>query len=151
MELLDHSLLLPGGWPHVPIYKFLDFAFKLLRQAIGDLFRDCFNYSNFDHFENAIYWNDAFHWLETENRQLRYYKLNIEDHEHQIITTTQIPQGLHWGMNFLESYSYMDPMLILIQIPYMLHLEGKLLESRGCLLLVCRDDTDDFMTPLPEE
>ncbi|GJZ14089.1 reverse transcriptase domain-containing protein [Tanacetum coccineum] len=34
----------------------------------------------------------------------------------------------------------MDPMLILIQIPHLLHLEGKLFESRGCLLLVCRDD-----------
>nr|GEU97777.1 hypothetical protein [Tanacetum cinerariifolium] len=43
-------------------------------------------------------------------------------------------------MNFLESYGYMDPMLILIQIPYLLHLEGKLFESRGCLLHVFRDD-----------
>ncbi|GJX92364.1 putative reverse transcriptase domain-containing protein [Tanacetum coccineum] len=33
-----------------------------------------------------------------------------------------------------------DPMLKLIDIPGMLHLEGRLLESRGCLLLVCRDD-----------
>ncbi|GJT53654.1 hypothetical protein Tco_0988708 [Tanacetum coccineum] len=99
-------------------------------------------------------------------------KLNIEDHEHPIITTIQIPQR---GMNFLESYGYMGPMLILIQIPHLLHLEGKLFESRGCLFLVCIDDigsseftiyemmigcsvwpvryrvdTDDFMTPLPE-
>ncbi|GJT00933.1 hypothetical protein Tco_0822102 [Tanacetum coccineum] len=66
-------------------------------------------------------------------------------------------------------------MLITIQIPHILHLEGKLFDSRGCLLLVRRDDfgssdftiyemmkwiyvwsvryhvdTDDFMTPLPE-
>nr|GEW62117.1 hypothetical protein [Tanacetum cinerariifolium] len=99
-------------------------------------------------------------------------KLDIEDHEHPIITTIQIPQ---WGMNFLESYGYMDPMLILTQIPHLLHMEGKLFESCGCLLLVCRDDigsneftiyeimkgyfvwsvrylvdTDDFMTLLPE-
>ncbi|GJW61788.1 hypothetical protein Tco_0111123 [Tanacetum coccineum] len=33
-----------------------------------------------------------------------------------------------------------DPMLKLIDIPGMLHLERRLLESRGCLLLVCRDD-----------
>ncbi|GKB06345.1 hypothetical protein Tco_0834578, partial [Tanacetum coccineum] len=62
-----------------------------------------------------------------------------------------------------------------IQIPHMLHLEGKLFESRGCLVLVRRDyigsseftiyemtkecsvwsikyivDTYDIMTPLPE-
>ncbi|GJS40396.1 hypothetical protein Tco_0565439 [Tanacetum coccineum] len=43
-------------------------------------------------------------------------------------------------MNFLESYCYMDLMLILKQIPHLLHLEGKLFESYGCLLLVCRDD-----------
>ncbi|GJU80146.1 reverse transcriptase domain-containing protein, partial [Tanacetum coccineum] len=43
-------------------------------------------------------------------------------------------------MNFLESYGYMDPMLILMQIPHLLHLEEKLFESCGCLLLVCRDD-----------
>ncbi|GJU66761.1 hypothetical protein Tco_1253020 [Tanacetum coccineum] len=120
----------------------------------------------------AIYWNDALHWLKTENMQLTHYRLNIEDHEYPIITTIQIPQR---EMNFLESYVYMDPMLILIQIPYLLHLEGKLFESRRCLLLVCRDDigsseftiyemmkgcsvcsvryhvdTDDFMTPLPK-
>nr|GEY05152.1 uncharacterized mitochondrial protein AtMg00810-like [Tanacetum cinerariifolium] len=46
-----------------------------------------------------------------------------------------------WGMNFLESYGYIDPMVILIQIPYMLHLEGKLFESHRCLLFVFRVDT----------
>nr|GEU67028.1 hypothetical protein [Tanacetum cinerariifolium] len=45
-------------------------------------------------------------------------------------------------MNFLESYGYMDSVLIHIQIPIMFHLERKLLELRGCLLLVCRDDID---------
>ncbi|GJV30516.1 hypothetical protein Tco_1386964 [Tanacetum coccineum] len=69
----------------------------------------------------------------------------------------------------------MLPMIISIQIPHMLHLERKLFDSRGCLVLVRRDyirsseftiykmtkgcsvwlikyivDTDDFMTPLPE-
>ncbi|GJU57088.1 hypothetical protein Tco_1234854 [Tanacetum coccineum] len=89
---------------------------------------------------NAIYWNDALHWLETENRKLTHYRLDIEDHEHPIITTIRIPQR---GMNFLKSYGYMDPMLILMQIPHLLHMEGKLFESY-------RVDTNDFMTPLPE-
>ncbi|GJT13008.1 hypothetical protein Tco_0860050 [Tanacetum coccineum] len=104
----------------------------------------------------VIYWNDALHWLETENRRLTHYKLNIEDHEQPIITT-------------------MLPMIISIRIPHMLHLEGKLFESLGCLVLVRRDcigsskftiyqmrkgcsvwsskyivNTNDFMNPLPE-
>ncbi|GKD20942.1 hypothetical protein Tco_1222645 [Tanacetum coccineum] len=66
-------------------------------------------------------------------------------------------------------------MIITIQIPHILHLEGKLFDSPRCLLLVRKDefgsneftiykmmkgsfvwlvrypvDTDDFMTPLPE-
>ncbi|GJY55118.1 hypothetical protein Tco_0446782 [Tanacetum coccineum] len=66
-------------------------------------------------------------------------------------------------------------MIISIRIPHMLHLEGKLFESRGCLVLVRRDyigsseftiyemtkgysvwsikyivNTDDFMNLLPE-
>ncbi|GKA53576.1 hypothetical protein Tco_0746891 [Tanacetum coccineum] len=69
----------------------------------------------------------------------------------------------------------MLPMIISIRIPHMLHLEGKLFESLGCLVLVRRDcigsskftiyqmrkgcyvwsskyivNTDDFMNPLPE-
>nr|GEX12804.1 hypothetical protein [Tanacetum cinerariifolium] len=47
-------------------------------------------------------------------------------------------------MNLLKSYGYMDPMLILIQIPHLLHLEGNFFESRGCLLLVCRDDIGSY-------
>ncbi|GJX22202.1 receptor-like serine/threonine-protein kinase SD1-8 [Tanacetum coccineum] len=124
---------------------------------------------------SAMYWNNALHWLETENSQLTHYKLNIEYHDHPIITTIQIPQSLQQGRNFFESYGNILPMIITIQIPHMLHLEGKLFDSRGCLLLVRRDDfrsseftiyemmkgssvwsvryhvdTDDFMTPFPE-
>ncbi|GJU42425.1 ribonuclease H-like domain-containing protein [Tanacetum coccineum] len=147
---------------------------QIYSSEIGNwsLCKDRFNYFSFNHFDSAIYYNDALHWLETENRHLLHYRLNIEDHEHPILTTIQIPQR---GMNFLESYGYTDPMVILIQIPHMLHLEGKLFESRGCLLLIFRDDTgfskftiyemmigcfiwtvryrvdiDDFMTPLLE-
>ncbi|GJW05026.1 hypothetical protein Tco_1563882 [Tanacetum coccineum] len=162
-----------------PHYKFInarrtscDIDIQVYSSKMGSLSRDCFNYFSFDHFDSAIYWNGALHWLETENRQLTHYRLNIEDHEHPIITTIQIPQR---GINFLASYGYMDQILILIKIPHLLHLEGKLFESRGCLLLVYRDDigsreftiydmmkvcsiwsvryrvdTDEFMTPLPE-
>ncbi|GKC32006.1 hypothetical protein Tco_1039300 [Tanacetum coccineum] len=114
--------------------------------------------------------NDALHWLETENRRLTHYKLNIEDHEHPIITTIQISQDHEQPI-----ITTMLPMIISIRIPHMLHLEGKLFESLGCLVLVRRDcigsskftiyqmrkgcsvwsskyivNTDDFMNPLPE-
>ncbi|GJS63808.1 hypothetical protein Tco_0678372 [Tanacetum coccineum] len=46
---------------------------------------------------------------------------------------------MHQGRNFFESYGYMLPMVIIIQILQILHLEGKLFESRGCLLLVRKD------------
>ncbi|GJV55075.1 hypothetical protein Tco_1456080 [Tanacetum coccineum] len=54
----------------------------------------------------------------------------------------EIPYGLHRGRNFLESFGgpSNDPILLLIEIPHMLHLEGKFVESCGCLLLVCRDE-----------
>ncbi|GKD90234.1 hypothetical protein Tco_1365741 [Tanacetum coccineum] len=124
----------------------------------------------FVHFDSAIYWNDALHWLETENRQLTHYKLNIEDHEHPIITTIQIPQDHEHPI-----LTTMLPIIISIQIPHMLHLVGKLFKSSGCLVLVSRDyigsskftiyemtkeysvcsikyivDTDDFRTLLSE-
>ncbi|GKC92855.1 hypothetical protein Tco_1158297 [Tanacetum coccineum] len=87
--------------------------------------------------------------------------------------------GLHYGRNFFQSFggregSY-DPMLEQIDIPGILHLQGRLFELRGCLHLACRDDidsreftiyemvkgcfvwtvrylinTDEFMTPLRE-
>nr|GEU99293.1 hypothetical protein [Tanacetum cinerariifolium] len=118
-------------------YCDIDIQIYSLETSSWSLSKDHFNYFSYDHFDSVIYWNDALHWLKTENRKLIHYILDIKDHEHPIITTIQIPQ---WGMNFLESYGYMDPMLILIQIPHLLHLEGKLFESRECLLLVCRDD-----------
>ncbi|GKC82785.1 hypothetical protein Tco_1138502 [Tanacetum coccineum] len=134
----------------------------------------CFN---FDHFDSAIYWNDAFHWLEGLNRQLKHYKFNFEDHDHPILKIIEIPHGLHQGRNFLQYFGGYsdDPILILMEIPQMLHLEGTFFESRGCLLLVCRDNigsreftiykmmkvcsvwsvrylvnTEGFMNPLPK-
>ncbi|GJW26630.1 hypothetical protein Tco_0040441 [Tanacetum coccineum] len=62
------------------------------------LCRDWLNFFSFDHFDSAIYWNGALHWLEIENIQdgyLKHYKLNLEDHDHPILTTIQIHQGLH--------------------------------------------------------
>ncbi|GJV78845.1 hypothetical protein Tco_1514715 [Tanacetum coccineum] len=125
---------------------------------------------------SAMYWNNALHWLEIENSQLTHYKLNIEYHDHPIITIIQIPLSLQQGRNFFKSYDNILPMIITIQIPHILHLEGKLFDSRGCFLLVRRDDfgfseftmyetmkgssvwlvryhvdTDDFMTLLPGE
>ncbi|GKB54658.1 hypothetical protein Tco_0905411 [Tanacetum coccineum] len=65
--------------------------------------------------------NDAFHWLKGLNRQLKHCKLNIEDRDHPIMTTLDIPYGLHRGRNFLESFggSCDDPILLLIKIPHM--------------------------------
>ncbi|GJR50816.1 hypothetical protein Tco_1401337 [Tanacetum coccineum] len=143
------------------------------------LCRDRVSYYNFCHFATSIYWNDALHWLETKDRQLTLYKFHIDDHDHTIITTLEIPNGLHQGSNFLQSFggregSY-DPMCIQIDIHAILHLQRRLFESRGCLLLVSRDDidskeftiyemvkgcpvwrvryvvnTDEFMTSLPD-
>ncbi|GJV06398.1 receptor-like serine/threonine-protein kinase SD1-8 [Tanacetum coccineum] len=81
----------------------------------------------------------------------------------------------HTNPSKLATRKKLLPMIITIQIPHILHLEGKLFDSRGCLLLVRRDDfgsseftiyemmkgssvwlvryhvdTDAFMTPLPK-
>ncbi|GKA61100.1 hypothetical protein Tco_0760507 [Tanacetum coccineum] len=51
------------------------------------------------------------------------------------------PSRVASGKNFLQSFGGgNDTMLVLIDIPGILHLQGRLFESRGCLLLVCRDD-----------
>ncbi|GJU06227.1 F-box protein-like protein [Tanacetum coccineum] len=153
---------------------------KIVQSCNGNwkLCRDWFNFFSFDHFDSAIYWNGALHWLETEDIQdgyLKHYKLNIKDRDHPILTTIQIHQGLHWVSNFFEPLGNNLRVCITIQIPQTLHVEGKLFESRGCLLVVLRDyigsreftiyemrkwcsmwsvrylvNTDDFMNPLPE-
>ncbi|GKA69503.1 hypothetical protein Tco_0775567, partial [Tanacetum coccineum] len=86
--------------------------------------------------------NGALHWLETKDIQygyLKHYKLNIEDHDHPILTTIQIHQGLNRVKNFFEPLGNNLRVCITIQIPQTLHVEGKLFESRGCLLVVLRD------------
>ncbi|GJZ78867.1 hypothetical protein Tco_0643704, partial [Tanacetum coccineum] len=138
----------PTKSPHYKLVDagrtFCDIDIQIYSSETGkwSLCSDRFNYFSFDHFDSAIYWNDGLHWLETKNRQLMHYSLNIEDPDHPIITTIPIPQR---GMTFLKSYGYMDPMQILIQMSHLLHLEGKLFRWRGY-----RVHTDDFMTPLPE-
>nr|GFA98815.1 hypothetical protein [Tanacetum cinerariifolium] len=78
--------------------------------------------------------------------QLTLYKFHIDDHDHKIITTLDIPNGLHQGSNFLQSFSdkegSYDLMFIQIDILAILHLPRRLFEWRGCLLLVSRDDID---------
>nr|GEZ46075.1 hypothetical protein [Tanacetum cinerariifolium] len=117
---------------------------QIYSSEIGNwsFYRDRFSYFSFDHFESAIYWNDVFHWLEGLNKELKQCKLNMKDHDHPIMTSLEIADGLHRGRNFLESFGgpINEPILLLMELPYMLHLEGKFFESCGCLLLVCRDD-----------
>ncbi|GJS34058.1 hypothetical protein Tco_0532440 [Tanacetum coccineum] len=128
--------------------KMLERKGNKLNKETGNwsLCRERLIYYKFAHFVTSLYWNDAFHWLETGDRQITLYQLNIDDHDHPIITTIEIPNGLHQGRNFLQSFgskegSY-DPMLKQIDTSSILHLQGRLFESRGCLLLSCRDDID---------
>nr|GFA62730.1 hypothetical protein [Tanacetum cinerariifolium] len=76
------------------------------------------------------------------NRELKHCKLNMEDHDHPIMTSLEIAHGLHRGKNFLESFGgpINDLILLLMEITHMLHLERNFFESCGCLLLICRDD-----------
>ncbi|GKF69284.1 hypothetical protein Tco_0202341 [Tanacetum coccineum] len=76
------------------------------------------------------------------NGELKHCRLNAEDNEHPIMTTFDIPHGLHRGRKFLESFGgpSNDPNLLLMELSHMLHLEGNFFESCGCLLLACRDD-----------
>ncbi|GJV92479.1 hypothetical protein Tco_1540292 [Tanacetum coccineum] len=149
---------------------------KILQSCNGLLLCTGLRRHAFDYvYNSSTKVNNALHWLETENNQLTHYKLNIEYSDHPIIAIIQIPQILKQGINFFMSYGNILPMIITIQIPHILHLEGKLFDFRGCLLFVRRDDfgsseftiyemmkgssvwsvryhvdTDDFMTSLPE-
>ncbi|GJV68423.1 receptor-like serine/threonine-protein kinase SD1-8 [Tanacetum coccineum] len=126
----------------------LRMAFDPIKSRNWNLCKDRVSYYNFCHFATSIYWNDAFHWLETKDRQLSLYKFHIDDHEHTIITTSENPNGLHHGSNFLQSFGGRegshDLMFIQIDIPAILHQQRRLFESRGCLHLVSRDDIDSI-------
>ncbi|GJR37462.1 hypothetical protein Tco_1213146 [Tanacetum coccineum] len=79
---------------------------------------------------------------ETRNWSFCRDQLNIEDNDHPIMTILDIPHGLHRGSKFLESFGrhINDPMLLLMELPDMFHIQGKFFKSCGCLLLVWRDD-----------
>ncbi|GJT70134.1 hypothetical protein Tco_1029420 [Tanacetum coccineum] len=105
----------PTKSPHYKLVDagrtFCDIDIQIYSSETGkwSLCRDRFNYFSFDHFDSAIYWNDGLHWLETENRQLMHYCLNIEDPDHPNITTIPIPQR---GMTFLNVHTddFMTPL-----------------------------------------
>nr|GEV43436.1 hypothetical protein [Tanacetum cinerariifolium] len=98
------------------------------------LCKDRYNYFSFDHFDSAIYWNDALDWLNAENRKLTHYRLDIKDHEHPIITTIQIPQR---GMNFLQDDIGSSEFTIY-----------KMMKGCSVSSVSYSVDNDDFMTPL---
>ncbi|GJV31069.1 hypothetical protein Tco_1391469 [Tanacetum coccineum] len=68
--------------------------------------------------------------LETDNRQLTLYKLNIEDHDHPIITTIGIPHGDDIGSREFTIYEIVKECYVWM-VRYLVN-------------------TDEFMTPLPE-
>ncbi|GJT47385.1 hypothetical protein Tco_0956100 [Tanacetum coccineum] len=99
----------------------------------------------------AVYWKDASYWLETENRQLKHYKLNIEDHDHPIITTIEIPHGLHRGRNFLASFGGLGPCFLVCNM--ILALKSYYLRMiKGCSVWSVRYlvNTEKLMNLLPK-
>ncbi|GJV97687.1 hypothetical protein Tco_1549264 [Tanacetum coccineum] len=91
--------------------------------------------------------NDAFPSIKGLNREFKHCKLNMEDHDHPIMTSLEIAHGLHRGKNFLESFGgpINDPILLLMELSHMLHLEGKIFES--CRYLV---NIVQLPNPLPK-
>ncbi|GKE97116.1 hypothetical protein Tco_1581971, partial [Tanacetum coccineum] len=77
------------------------------------LFGDRFPEHSFTQFKYAIYWNDALHWLITDDDACSHCNLKIVN-EHPVLTKTELPRTI----------------------------DGKLLESGGSLLLLSQDDTD---------
>ncbi|GJQ92360.1 hypothetical protein Tco_0003499 [Tanacetum coccineum] len=111
-----------------------------LKTGKWSLCRDQFIYYNFSHFASAIYWNDAFYWLETKNRQLTLYKLNIKDPDHPIITTIQwVASGKELLLVFWRDDIGSREFTIYEVI-------------KGCSMWMVRYlvNIDEFMTPLPE-
>nr|GEV44485.1 hypothetical protein [Tanacetum cinerariifolium] len=128
----------------IPHYKlvdagrtFCDIDVQIYSSEIGkwSLCSDRFNYFSFDHFDSAIYWNDGLHWLETENRQLMHYNLNIEDPDHPIITTENCLSGMGLCLDDFGSREFTIYKMTI-----------------GCSVWMVRYrvHTDDFMTPFPE-
>ncbi|GJT66755.1 F-box protein-like protein isoform X1 [Tanacetum coccineum] len=49
--------------------------------------KDWFPFFDLFHFKGAIYLNGALHWLQIAYFGLKHYKLNIEEHDHPILTS----------------------------------------------------------------
>ncbi|GKE91409.1 hypothetical protein Tco_1572504 [Tanacetum coccineum] len=138
--------------PSTNLFKRLPQANYYLRDDLGffrcGVFRLAFDLRKSIHYKVVLAEHPSGDtWIhiyssETGNWSFCIDRLNIEDNDHPIMTTLDIPHGLHRGRNFLESFGghSNDQMLLLMEIPHMLHLEGKFFESCGCLLLVCKDD-----------
>ena len=77
------------------------------------------SYESFKGFEDGIYWNGAIHWLNYDSEPLVHFKLDILVNR-PVLTTIQLPVMLD-GEWFCDE---------------------KFFESRGCLLLVCKDCPD---------
>ncbi|GJX88137.1 hypothetical protein Tco_0340151 [Tanacetum coccineum] len=82
---------------HVTVVLRMAFEIQDYSSKTGNwsLYRKRLIYYNFAHFASAIYCNDVFYLLETEDRQLTLYKFNIDDHDHPIITTIEIYSRLN--------------------------------------------------------
>ncbi|GKC84982.1 hypothetical protein Tco_1140699 [Tanacetum coccineum] len=99
----------------------------------------------------AIYLNGALHWLKLDDMMdgLMHFKLNIEDHDHSILTSIEIHQGLHGGRKLFESRGC----LLAVLRHYFGSKECTIYEMRkGCFVWSVRYlvNTDDFMNPLPK-
>ncbi|GJW82116.1 hypothetical protein Tco_0146091 [Tanacetum coccineum] len=129
---MDHSF---GSAEEVDHVRILQSCNGLL---LSGVFRLAFDSRKSSHYKVVQAGGEA----EGLNRELKHCKLNMKDHDHPIMTSLEIAHGSHRGRNFLESFGgpINDLILLLMEIPHMLHLEGKIFELCGCLLLVCRDD-----------
>nr|GEW76251.1 reverse transcriptase domain-containing protein [Tanacetum cinerariifolium] len=99
-------------------YGFGHRQIEIYSSEIGNwsLCGDRFPELSFIQFDEAIYWNDAFHWLITSYNMCLHCNLKIMN-EHPILKRIkELPRTIH----------------------------GKLLESGGSLLLLSMDDTDSW-------
>nr|GEU59183.1 hypothetical protein [Tanacetum cinerariifolium] len=98
-----------------------------LKKLIIGVFRLAFDPRKSSHYKVVHAGGEA----EGLNRELKQCKLNMEDHDHPIMTSLEIAHELHRGRKFLESFGrpINDPILLLMELPHMLHLKGKIFES----------------------
>nr|GEV22506.1 hypothetical protein [Tanacetum cinerariifolium] len=137
-QLDDDELILPFTADH-NVYQFIpSFANSRIQSRKG-IVENFFSLTSTEAVENVKIVQSCNEPEDIQDGYLKHYKLNIEDHDHPILTTIQIHQGLYRVRNFFEPLGNNLRVCITIQIPQTLHVEGKLFESRGCLLVVLRD------------